>query len=116
MSEGGFFFHTRTDMKKLIHIEAQMLYEDATRELRRLKKDRPKREEAEDLDTYLTRLGRFYDLEEVQVRRQDRHFKQAQTAARELGLTISSRCKLQVPVKEEEAPPANKFDRFKVAK
>ena len=106
-----------TDVEVLArYIEAQMLYEDATKELRRLKKERPKREEAEDLDTYLARLGRFYDLEEVQVRRQDRHFKQAQTAARELGLTISSRCKLQVPVKEDEAPPANKFDRFKVAK
>jgi hypothetical protein len=72
----------------------------------------PKREEAEDLGDYFTRLGKFYDLEEVQVRRQDRHFKQAQTAARELGLTISSRCKLQVPVKEEHEKPTNKFSKF----
>jgi len=106
-----------TDVETLArYVEAQMLYEDATRELRRLKKDKPKREAFEMLGEYYDHLGRFYDLEEAQARKQDRHFKQAQTAARELGLTISSRCKLQVPVKEDEAPPANKFDRFKVAK
>ena len=44
-------------------------------------------------------------------KRQDRFFKQASTMARDLGLTISSRCKLQVPVKEEEKP-VNKFARF----
>ena len=62
-----------TDVEVLArYIEAQMLYEDATKELRRLKKERPKRGEDEDLDTYLTRLGKIYELEEVQVRRQDR--------------------------------------------
>ncbi|NLF52124.1 MAG: phage terminase small subunit P27 family [Leptolinea sp.] len=42
---------------------------------------------------------------------QDKAFKQCQSAARELGLTISSRCKLVIPKKEE--PPASKWDRFK---
>jgi hypothetical protein len=42
---------------------------------------------------------------------QDRYFKQAQAAARDLGLTISSRCKLVAPVRDE-APPVNKFSRF----
>ena len=41
---------------------------------------------------------------------QDRAFKQCQSAARELGLTISSRCKLVVPKKEE--PKENKFSKF----
>ena len=41
---------------------------------------------------------------------QDRAYKQCQSAAKELGLTISSRCKLVVPKKEE--PKENKFSRF----
>ena len=41
---------------------------------------------------------------------QDKAFKQCQSAARELGLTISSRCKLVVPKKEE--PKENKFSKF----
>ena len=41
---------------------------------------------------------------------QDRMFKQCQSAARELGLTISSRCKLVVPKVEE--PKENKFSKF----
>ena len=41
---------------------------------------------------------------------QDRVFKQCQSAARELGLTISSRCKLVVPKTEE--PKQNKFSKF----
>ncbi len=40
----------------------------------------------------------------------DRAFKQAMKCACELGLTITSRCRLVVPKKEE--PPANKFARF----
>lgn len=39
---------------------------------------------------------------------QDKAFKQCQSAARDLGLTISSRCKLVVP-KEKEEPRPNKF-------
>ncbi len=34
---------------------------------------------------------------------QDRFFKQATTSAKELGLTVSSRCRLVVPAPEEEA-------------
>lgn len=43
---------------------------------------------------------------------QDKAFKQAQSCARELGLTISSRCKLVAPEKKEE-PKQNKFNKFK---
>lgn len=94
------------------YVEAQTLYEEATKELRRIKKDRPKREDFEDSGAYFLELELFYKLEDGQVRRQDKHFKQAQAAARELGLTISSRCKLQVPQSDDAAPPANKFDKF----
>ncbi len=42
---------------------------------------------------------------------QDKLFKQCRSAASDLGLTISSRCKLVVPKKPEEAPK-NKFTQF----
>ncbi|MEI3507856.1 MAG: phage terminase small subunit P27 family [Bacilli bacterium] len=42
---------------------------------------------------------------------QDRLFKQCRSAASDLGLTISSRCKLIVPV-DPTPPKANKFDKF----
>lgn len=52
-----------------------------------------------------------YELEQL-AKLQDRYFKQAQTTASSLGLTISSRCKLQVPQAAEEEKPVNKFARF----
>ena len=42
---------------------------------------------------------------------QDKAFKQVRAAASDLGLTISSRCRLVVP-KAPEPPKANKFSRF----
>ena len=100
-----------TDVDALArYITAQSLYEAAVRELRKLAKDRPKDPEAEG---YYKDLELWYVLNDLAAKKQDRYFKQSQTAARDLGLTISSRCKLQVPVKEE-APRENKFDRFNV--
>jgi len=42
---------------------------------------------------------------------QDKAFKQCAIAARDLGLTISSRCKIAIPKKEEE--PESKWDAFR---
>ncbi len=42
---------------------------------------------------------------------QDKLFKQSRQAASDLGLTISSRCKLVIPTKTEEKP-VNKFSKF----
>lgn len=42
---------------------------------------------------------------------QEKVFKMARSAASDLGLTISSRCKLVVPKKEEKLK--NKFEKFK---
>ncbi|SFE84230.1 phage terminase small subunit P27 family [Peptostreptococcus sp. D1] len=42
----------------------------------------------------------------------DRYFKQCRTSASDLGLTISSRCKLVVPEINKEAPKENKFKKF----
>lgn len=45
------------------------------------------------------------------IKTQEKLFKMARQAANDLGLTISSRCKLVVPKKQEEVPK-NKFNRF----
>lgn len=45
------------------------------------------------------------------LRNQDLLFKQCRSSASDLGMTISSRCKLVVPQPPEEKP-ANKFDQF----
>ncbi len=104
-----------TDVETLArYVSAQTLYEDMTKELRRLKRERPKMEDYgdEDRDSYYAALDMWSKVNENTVRNQDRYFKQAQSAARDLGLTISSRCKLIAPVKEE-APPVNKFSKFR---
>jgi P27 family predicted phage terminase small subunit len=54
--------------------------------------------------------GNPADLEKI-ANLQDKSFKQCQSAARDLGLTISSRCKLVVP-KVDDEPKENKFARF----
>ena len=43
---------------------------------------------------------------------QERYFKQCRSAANDLGLTISSRCRLVVPERNTETPKENKFKRF----
>lgn len=104
-----------TDVETLArYVSAQTLYEDATKELRRMKRDRPKKEDycAADRGAYYVTLDLWTRAYEATVKLQDRYFKQAQTAARDLGLTISSRCKLVAPVKDE-APPENKFSKFR---
>ena len=54
--------------------------------------------------------GDLLEIEKV-TNLQDKAFKQCRAGASDLGLTISSRCKLVVP-KTPEAPPANKFAQF----
>lgn len=45
---------------------------------------------------------------------QDRYFKQCRTSASDLGLTITSRCRLVVPKKEgADEEKANRFSRFR---
>lgn len=50
-------------------------------------------------------------LIEKAVNMQDKAFKQCRSAASDLGLTISSRCRLVVP-KSEEQPKENKFNKY----
>ena len=43
---------------------------------------------------------------------QERYFKQCRASANDLGLSISSRCKLVVPERKAETPKENKFKKF----
>ena len=102
-----------TDVDTLArYITAQGLYEQAVKDLRRLEKERPKPEEKEDDPKgYYDRLDGYFAMLDNAAKRQDRYFKQAQTAAAAMGLTISSRCRLVAPVIEEK-PKENKFAKF----
>ena len=91
------------------YITAQELYEQAVKDLRQLSKDRPEKDDHP--DNYYDVLDLYYKNLDSATQRQDRYFKQAQTAAAALGLTISSRCKLVAPVIEEK-PKENKFAQF----
>lgn len=59
------------------------------------------------LDSLLTSINALKEYEGLK----DKAFKQCQSCASALGLTISSRCKLAVP-KKEEKPKENKFAKF----
>lgn len=89
------------------YVTAQTQYEKSTKELRTLKPPQP----TGDPETDANLLGLYYANQDTLARLQDRYFKQACSTARDLGLTISSRCKLVAPVKEQ-APKQNKFARF----
>ena len=43
---------------------------------------------------------------------QERYFKQCRSSANDLGLSISSRCKLVVPETKKDTPKENKFKKF----
>ena len=43
---------------------------------------------------------------------QERYFKQCRSSANDLGLSITSRCKLVVPETKKETPKENKFKKF----
>ena len=97
-----------TDTETLArYVTAQCQYEAITKDMRALNK---KKLDPDDED-YYTQLYEKVATETGLAKLQDRYFKQAQTAAAALGLTISSRCKLVAPAKEE-APKVNKFDKF----
>lgn len=88
------------------YITAQGLYEQAVKDLRAVQKERPK-----GVDAGLAAMDKWAAMLEQLDKRQERYFKQAQTAAAALGLTISSRCRLVAPV-VEEPPKENKFAKF----
>ena len=99
-----------TDVDTLArYVVAEMQYQDAVKEARKLTKDRPT---ARDDPEYYHKLETWGILTELNDKRLERYFKQASTLARDLGLTISSRCKLVVPKTEDDKPKENKFAKF----
>ena len=96
-----------TDIDALArYIIAQTLYEQAVKDLRAAQKTKPKGPEYG-----VVPLSEWANLMDTLDKRQDRYFKQAHTCASALGLTITARCKLEVP-QVPEAPKANKFAKF----
>lgn len=89
------------------YVVAEYHYEKAVKALQRLKPPAETGDYTEDAE----RMALHIKNEEALSKVQDRYFKQAHTAASALGLTISSRCKLSVPVKDEPER-ANKFSKF----
>lgn len=84
-----------TDVDALArYIISNDLYLNAVKQLR-------KKEVQKDVDT----LSKWSNL-------QDKFFKQCRTCASDLGLTISSRCKLVIPEINKEASKKNKFKKF----
>lgn len=86
------------------YITAQGQYEQTIKDIRAVQKERPKCADVAEIAKWTAILERL-------DQRLDRYFKQAQTAANALGLTISSRCRLVAPVVEEK-PKENKFAKF----
>lgn len=75
------------------YIIARRLYISYTKMLTELIKKRSKSE----MEIYLDDINKVQNM-------QDKSFKQCQSSARDLGLTISSRCKLIIPQKEVDDP------------
>lgn len=59
-----------------------------------------------------TEVKKDPDLLEAWSKLQERYFKQCRTSANDLGLSISSRCRLVVPEAKQETPAVNKFKKF----
>lgn len=84
-----------TDVDALArYVVAQTFYINAVKKLR----SKEVRDDPELLDQWL--------------KIQEKFFKQARSSATDLGLTISSRCKLVVPATEKTETKANKFKKF----
>ena len=96
-----------TDVDALArYIIAQNLYEQAVKDLRAAQKTKPK-----GVDADVLTMAKWAMMMDTLDKRQDRYFKQAHTCASALGLTITARCKLEVP-QVPEPPKGNKFAKF----
>ena len=92
-----------TDVDALArYVTAQTFYEQAVKDLRKVQSAGPE-------DRTPAEVAVWSEVLDKLDKRVDRYFKQATGAARDLGLTISRRCKLVVPAKEEDEKPKNKF-------
>ena len=86
------------------YVRSQTEYEKITRQLSKIKFTPDKKSRVSAEEQIAEQTGHYNYLQKIQVRLE----KQCNADARELGLTISSRCRLVMP-KKEETPPENKF-------
>lgn len=86
------------------YIQMQSEYEKITKQINKIKFRADKKLDiASDLQI-AQQTGEFFMLSKLQIK----YMKACNECARELGLTISSRCKLVVPPKQDDKP-VNKF-------
>ncbi len=84
-----------TDVDALArYITAKAMYENAVKQMRK------------------TEVKNNPVLFEKWLKIQDKLFKQCRSSANDLGLSISSRCKLVVPEGNKETPKENRFKKF----
>ena len=76
------------------YIVAQDFYVNAIKQMRK-----------KEVKNYPFKLGQWSKI-------QERYFKQCRATANDLGLSISSRCKLVVPKTSDEKLKKNKFEKF----
>ena len=86
------------------YVRSQTEYEKITRQLSKIKFTPDKKSRVSAEEQIAEQTGHYNYLQKIQVRLE----KQCNADARELGLTISSRCRLVMP-KKEETLPENKF-------
>ena len=86
------------------YIRATTEYEKITRQLSKIKFMPDKKSTVSAEEQIAEQTAQYNYLQKIQVRAA----RQCNECARELGLTISSRCRLVMP-KTEEKPPENKF-------
>ena len=86
------------------YVRSQTEYEKITRQLSKIKFTPDKKSRVSAEEQIAEQTGHYNYLQKIQVRLE----KQCNADARELGLTISSRCRLVMP-KKEDTPPENKF-------
>lgn len=100
-----------TDVEALArYIVVQENYERVVKDLRTVERQRPKGDAAT-----LEAMLMWTEMVEKLDKRLERYVKQARSLASDLGLTITSRVKLVVPVREEQ-PKVNKFAAFSTNK
>lgn len=94
-----------TDVDTLArYVATRELYVAAVRDVRITQKQKPEERTVETMAEWAALMDKL-------DRRVERYAKQAQSYARDLGLTITSRCKLVVPEPKEPERP-NKFAQF----
>ena len=86
------------------YVRAVTEYEKITKQLAKIKFVPDKKSWAGTEEQLMEQTGQYNFLQKIQARLE----KQCNASARELGLTISSRCKLVIP-KINEEKPVNKF-------